>query len=200
MFDLATRLENMQQATKECLDGLLNLQQEGAKDEMQSTAVVNNTPSAAGDTSRRLTDTFELLEKILLDSTLDMETVFWPQGVNSVFNTTIKNSRCLQQKLFLAPQRYGQMSPVISPLLMKASVCGRLPFFLQRAPDRIVESGDQGNQRMVSRLFVQSSRSCASIREGAAMKGHGTWLSVCLTLGTVTQERRSPDYNTLNAG
>ncbi|KAK4952786.1 hypothetical protein LTR10_009594 [Elasticomyces elasticus] len=125
-----------------------------------------------------------------------METVFWSQSVNSVFNTTIKNSRCLQQKLFLELQQasqqgqQSQQSPVINPLLMKAS----------RAPDRIFGSGDQGNQRLVSRFFMQSSRSCTSVREHAAMKKHGTWLSLCLTLGTVIQGKRSPDYNILDAG
>ncbi|KAK3653081.1 hypothetical protein LTR22_011319 [Elasticomyces elasticus] len=173
--ELAVRLNNMQRATKECLDGLENLQQEGAKDVMQSTAIVNNPSSAAGDAGRRLTGTFELLENILLDPNLDMETVFWSQGVNSVFNTTIKNSRYLQQKLFLEPQQASQQGPVINPLLMKASVCGRLPFFLQRAPDRIVGSGDQGSV-------------------------DGTWLSLCLTLGTVIQGRRSLDYNILDTG
>ncbi|KAK5683618.1 hypothetical protein LTS10_005151 [Elasticomyces elasticus] len=200
MPDLAARLGNVQRATKECLDGLVDLHQESAENAMQSTAAVNDTPSAAGDAGERLTGTFELLEKILLDPNLDMETVFWTQGVNRVFNTTIKNSRYLQQKLFLEPQQASQQGSVINPLLMKASVCGRLPFFLQRAPDRIVGSGDQGNQRLVSRLFMQSSKSCASVRERAAMKGHGTWLSLCLTLGTVIQGRRSPDYDILDAG
>ncbi|KAK5713976.1 hypothetical protein LTR15_010882 [Elasticomyces elasticus] len=217
MPDLAARLDNMQQATKECLDGLVNLQREGAEDVMQSTAsrsfsldvltdsaelfaVADNSPASASDAGGHLTGTFELLEEILLDPDLNMETVFWAQGVNIVFNTTIKNSRCLQQKLFLEPQQAGLESPVINPLLMKASVGGRLPFFLQRAPDRIVGSGGQGNQRLVSMFFMQSSRSCASIRERAAMKAHGTWLSLCLTLGTGIQGRISPDYNILDAG
>ncbi|KAK5746896.1 hypothetical protein LTR17_000527 [Elasticomyces elasticus] len=77
MFDLAARLENMQQATKKCLDGLLNMQQEGAKDVMQSTAAADNTPNPAGDAGGRLIGTSELLEKILLDPNLNMETVFW---------------------------------------------------------------------------------------------------------------------------
>ncbi|KAK3618560.1 hypothetical protein LTR56_024552 [Elasticomyces elasticus] len=63
MPDLTARLDNMQQATKECLDVLVNLQREGAEDVMQSTAAVNDTPSAAGDAGGRLTGTFELLEK-----------------------------------------------------------------------------------------------------------------------------------------
>ncbi|KAK5713984.1 hypothetical protein LTR15_010890 [Elasticomyces elasticus] len=81
-------------------------------------------PRSVLDAGSRLTNTFELLEQVLLHT--DMETIFFAQHVNGAFKTTIKNSRQLQQKLyFIAGEAEGQ--PLLNPLLVKKSVMERLP-------------------------------------------------------------------------
>ncbi|KAK3653082.1 hypothetical protein LTR22_011320 [Elasticomyces elasticus] len=96
------------------------------------------SPSSAvsieqSDAGRRLTNTYELLEMILLHQELPMETVFWSQGVNRQFRDTIATSKHLQQKLFLLPDRDPERVsdlPMVNPLFTKQSVVGRLPFFM----------------------------------------------------------------------
>ena len=83
------------------------------------------------DAGTRLTTTFELLEQILMQ--LPIETVLFAQRVSQCFRSTIKNSRALQQKLFLAPVSAGHTNdePQLNPLLTKRSVVSRLPLFLR---------------------------------------------------------------------
>ncbi|KAK3628448.1 hypothetical protein LTR56_018603 [Elasticomyces elasticus] len=107
----------------------------------------------------RLTETFELLEKILLATSRD--TVAAAQGVNKYFRSLIKNSKALRKKLSVpnagirlttnteilenilinAPmetcklffKQTDKAAPLLNPLLTKDSIRTRLPFFLQTA-------------------------------------------------------------------
>ncbi|KAK5746906.1 hypothetical protein LTR17_000537 [Elasticomyces elasticus] len=81
------------------------------------------------DAGQRLTNTYELLEQILLHT--DMATVFFAQRVNTSFQDTINNSRVLQQKLFFAPlpANGSYQEAQLNPLLVKKEVLERLPFF-----------------------------------------------------------------------
>ncbi|KAK5713973.1 hypothetical protein LTR15_010879 [Elasticomyces elasticus] len=98
------------------------------------------------DAGARLTDTYELLEMILLDDDLPMEIVFFAQRVNKQFRSLIANSNGLQQKLFLQPialpdgqsdHRYvapgGEVR--LNPLFAKKCVYESLPVFITKSLD-----------------------------------------------------------------
>ncbi|KAK5729666.1 hypothetical protein LTR17_011743 [Elasticomyces elasticus] len=84
-------------------------------------------PTPIPNAGTRLTQTYELLQEILL--MLPMEDVLLAQRVNKTFRSTITNSMPLQQKLFLAPLPAQPERPPINPLLLKPSVLLRLPLF-----------------------------------------------------------------------
>ncbi|KAK5683609.1 hypothetical protein LTS10_005142 [Elasticomyces elasticus] len=109
-----------QKATTRSIDKLVQVQE-------AAIAVQNPTaPRPVLDAGSRLTNTFELLEQVLLN--VDMETAFFAQRVNRSFNSTIQNSRLLQQKLYFLPAEDDGL-PVLNPLLVKKSVMDKLPLW-----------------------------------------------------------------------
>ncbi|KAK3625020.1 hypothetical protein LTR56_020664 [Elasticomyces elasticus] len=92
------------------------------------------TTETASNAGIRLTDTYELLEMILLQ--LPMDTLLFAQRVNKLFQSKITNSKLLQQKLFFAPlpaSAAGQ-EPQVNPLLSNAT---RLSLYYCPATSRV---------------------------------------------------------------
>ncbi|KAK4952598.1 hypothetical protein LTR10_009404 [Elasticomyces elasticus] len=111
-----SELVGIQHTTATALERLVSLQEP----ELPPPAPVPNAGT-------RLTQTYELLQEILL--MLPMEDVLLAQRVNKTFISTITNSTPLQQKLFLTPLPAQPERPPIKPLLLKPSVLLRLPLF-----------------------------------------------------------------------
>ncbi|KAK5683529.1 hypothetical protein LTS10_005062 [Elasticomyces elasticus] len=111
-----SELVGIQHATATALNRLVSLQE-----------LKLPPPAPVPNAGTRLTQTYELLQEILL--MLPMEDVLLAQRVNKPFRSTITNSLPLQQKLFLAPLPAQPERPPINPLLLKPSVLLRLPLF-----------------------------------------------------------------------
>ncbi|KAK4896062.1 hypothetical protein LTR27_005919 [Elasticomyces elasticus] len=130
----------------------------------KETNAAHDDPEPTSDAGVRLTDTYELLEMILLDDDLPMETVFFAQRVNTQFRDTIANSKGLQQKLFLQPMDLKPMgvssvkgridydAPArevrLNPLFVKKSVYESLPMFVTRSLKQLTDRNDKGTQRL----------------------------------------------------
>ncbi|KAK3619159.1 hypothetical protein LTR56_024214 [Elasticomyces elasticus] len=106
----------------------------------EDTTTTPEEQDSTEDAGPRLANTYELLEKILLDDTLPMETVFFAQRVNKQFRSLIGRSKGLQQKLFLQPidfhpnpasRKYVPLDGEvrINPLFAKKAVYENLPLF-----------------------------------------------------------------------
>ncbi|KAK3618556.1 hypothetical protein LTR56_024548 [Elasticomyces elasticus] len=124
----------------------------------------HDDPEPTSDAGVRLTDTYELLEMILLDDDLPMETVFFAQRVNKQFHSLIARSKGLQQKLFLQPMDLKPMdvssvkgsinydAPArevrLNPLFAKESVYESLPMFVTRSLKELTDRNDKGTQRL----------------------------------------------------
>ncbi|KAK5685628.1 hypothetical protein LTR17_027052 [Elasticomyces elasticus] len=112
------------------------------------------------DSGKRLTETFELLEHVLL--ILPVKDVLFAQRVNRTFQSTIANSKGLQQRLFLVPvpAPFGQYpQPTFNPLLLKYSTVGdrslRLINCLRRTPkEQHLLHLEQSSSRFTSSLFT----------------------------------------------
>ncbi|KAK5683617.1 hypothetical protein LTS10_005150 [Elasticomyces elasticus] len=143
----------------------------------QQASPSNTVWSEPSDAGRRLTNTYELLEMILLHKDLPMETVFWSQTVNRQFRDTIATSRHLQQKLFLLPERdfegVGGL-PMLNPLFTKQVIVGHLPFFVTP------KTGQWPYTH--SRKYVRLEAQCPKVypateAPGNAMRGRGPFVS-----------------------
>ncbi|KAK4905866.1 hypothetical protein LTR49_024912 [Elasticomyces elasticus] len=103
-------------------------------------------PSAALGAGTRLVGTFELLEQILMDGAIDMQTVLLAQRVNKTFVATVANSLPLQRKLFFTPQPHKSDVPTLNRLLTVSSVLSHLPFW--------AGSDNQGKQGLETRAHL----------------------------------------------
>ncbi|KAK4896104.1 hypothetical protein LTR27_005961 [Elasticomyces elasticus] len=113
---------------------------------MTSDVVLNPVAQVIG--------TFELLEQILLDDRVSMQTVLLAQRVNTAFLATITNSQALQRKLFFSPQSVTSPHhdrPTLNHLLIQKSVLHHLPLWLRRNSESVFESRSQlaGEQHLV---------------------------------------------------
>ena len=160
-------------------------------------SVVEPKPSPL-DAGTRLTATFELLEQVLLH--VPMETVLFSQRVSQCFRSTIKNSRALQQKLFLAPvsAKHTNDMPQLNPLLTKISVASRLPLFLRstglssfityhgsnrESPLRTkaIWTNRDSDAGYLIRWQLQQSSRYAFGAKAPVVFGAGSWRDMCLT-------------------
>ncbi|KAK5746938.1 hypothetical protein LTR17_000569 [Elasticomyces elasticus] len=102
----------------------------------QNTGVLDRIPpNVVLSPFARVIGTFELLEQILLDDEVSMQTVLFAQRVNTTFLATITNSKSLQRKLFFAPPSgtaSHQGRPILNGLLVKKSVLDHLPLWLRK--------------------------------------------------------------------
>ncbi|KAK5713961.1 hypothetical protein LTR15_010867 [Elasticomyces elasticus] len=96
------------------------------------------TTELTASAGRRLTNTYELLEMILLN--LPMDTLLFSQRVNRNFCSIIANSKTLQQKLFFAPLPEGSPDQEyrVNPILSRVS---QLPLYYCPAAERLRYSG-----------------------------------------------------------
>ncbi|KAK5683621.1 hypothetical protein LTS10_005154 [Elasticomyces elasticus] len=106
----------------------------------EDTTTTPEEQHSTKDAGTRLTNTYELLEQILLDNDLPMETVFFAQRVNKQFRSLIRRSKGLQQKLFLQPidfpinpafRKYVPLDGEVrlNPLFTRKAVYENLPLF-----------------------------------------------------------------------
>ncbi|KAK4971320.1 hypothetical protein LTR42_007046 [Elasticomyces elasticus] len=130
------QLGSAQNTRTDSIDKLLSVRQapqdSGQPAETQeSTTAAESYPAAPPiqPAGSRLTNTFELLEQILLHT--NMETALFAQRVNKSFRDTIKNSRLLQQKLYFLPIDGDNGVLRLNPLLTKYAVLDRLPLWLE---------------------------------------------------------------------
>ncbi|KAK5746893.1 hypothetical protein LTR17_000524 [Elasticomyces elasticus] len=106
----------------------------------EDTTTAPEVRHSTNDAGSRLTNTYELLEQILLDNDLPMEAVFFAQRVNKQFRSLIGRSKGLQQKLFLEPidfpvnpafRKYVPLDGEVrlNPLFNRKAVYENLPLF-----------------------------------------------------------------------
>ncbi|KAK3619147.1 hypothetical protein LTR56_024202 [Elasticomyces elasticus] len=100
-----------------------------AETQESTTAAESQATPPSQSAGSRLTNTFELLEQVLLHT--NMETALFAQRVNKSFRDTIKNSRLLQQKLYFLPIDGENGALRFNPLLTKYAVLDRLPLWLE---------------------------------------------------------------------
>ncbi|KAK4903517.1 hypothetical protein LTR49_026858 [Elasticomyces elasticus] len=151
-----------QAAIAHSISELMDVQKEALEAQKENTKSLDKLlavqekrpPSPVHNAGRRLTDTYELLEKILLDEDVSMATLLFAQCVNKQFCSLIARSKGLQQKLFFAPLdaslQYESASadedldrldlPVMNPLLIRPSVLERIPLFYDPSTRKLKHS------------------------------------------------------------
>ncbi|KAK5745805.1 hypothetical protein LTR17_001307 [Elasticomyces elasticus] len=180
------------------------------------------TPDVVLNPVAQVIGTFELLEQILLDDGISMQTVLLAQRVNTTFLAIITKSMPLQRKLFLAPQPNMGFSgvPSLNPLL--ENVLGNLPLWLNPETKAITRMAHQATahhislEKMETRNLGQaqdgdSSRTGAQLHyvqgtmssrdNSVGILGHGSWERMllsqppcaCLFMSDRFSSRRSRD-------
>ncbi|KAK5683581.1 hypothetical protein LTS10_005114 [Elasticomyces elasticus] len=131
-------LVKAQSANRQALDG-------------RAMQLKTGSTSSAG---RRLTDTYELLEMILLN--LPMDTLLFSQRVSRNFCSVIANSKVLQQKLFFAPLPAGCLDQEyrVNSILSRVS---QLPLYYCPAAKGLRYSGS--SERLSIYLTKPTSKS-----------------------------------------
>ncbi|KAK5683622.1 hypothetical protein LTS10_005155 [Elasticomyces elasticus] len=128
----------------------------------------------AKDSGKRLTDIVELLEMILLNEDLPMQTVLLAQRVNKHFCDTSAESIGLQEKLFFRHVSFASDHDAIdcarevrlNPLFAKKSVYERFPMFVTRDLKRFTTRDDGDTLR----LHVQQPMlDCSQVRPCVAL-------------------------------
>ncbi|KAK5746935.1 hypothetical protein LTR17_000566 [Elasticomyces elasticus] len=119
-------LVKSQSETNNNISDLVKAQSANKALDGQAKQLMIETTSNAGT---RLTNTYELLEMILLR--LPVDTLLLSQRVNKQFQSTIANSKPLQQKLFFAPLPTSAVyrEPRVNPMFSRLSLCAALPLY-----------------------------------------------------------------------
>ncbi|KAK4896074.1 hypothetical protein LTR27_005931 [Elasticomyces elasticus] len=147
LTDSILELVSAQKETTQCVKELVAVQREAISSRDNPSSSVRTL-----DAGSRLTNTYESLEKILLDA--DMRTVLLAQRVSKTFGATINNSRKLQQKLYFMLAE-NESAPQLNPLLIEPSVVGRLPLWMH-TPRRLAYcSGAKRVSLSVGPLLMQ---------------------------------------------
>ncbi|KAK5745761.1 hypothetical protein LTR17_001263 [Elasticomyces elasticus] len=164
--------------------------------EAKDGKATRNAEVTTKDAGTRLTNTYELLEQILLDADLPMETVFFAQRVNKQFHSLIRRSKGLQQKLFLQPidfpenpasRRYVPLDGEIhiNPLFSKRAVYESLPMFLAESHRRLTNDNDGTDRLEVLKPRIYTNTSSIHGHKYAVLDmKYGTQTIVSKTLST----------------
>ncbi|KAK5713959.1 hypothetical protein LTR15_010865 [Elasticomyces elasticus] len=167
-----------------------------AEERRDHTTSENEKEQSTGDLRRIIPDvvlrpsalvigTFELLEQILLDDQVSMQTVLLAQRVNTAFLATITNSQALQRKLFFSPQSITNSHhdrPTLNHLLIQKSVLHHLPLWLRRNSESLFESRSQlaGEQHLVLRNLEVCEMATADISNAKLSGGRLHYLTADL--------------------
>ncbi|KAK4952804.1 hypothetical protein LTR10_009612 [Elasticomyces elasticus] len=122
----------------------------GNEKEQNTNHLRHITPDVVLNPVAQVIGTFELLEQILLNDGISMQTLLLSQRVNTTFLAIITKSMPLQRKLFLAPQPNMGLSgvPSLNPLLEK--VLGSLPLWFNPETKHITRTAHQATAYHIS--------------------------------------------------
>ncbi|KAK3628452.1 hypothetical protein LTR56_018607 [Elasticomyces elasticus] len=148
------------------------------------------TPHAVLGPGTRLIGTFELLEQILMDNAVDMQTVLLAQRVNRAFFGTIANSKHVQSKLFFTSPsgtNWTVGAPILNPLLISSQVLRYLPLWLGKEESERYKNpefehrGHKAGDHHISFEEVKiQSIVTTSIRSPTVTKGPAHYLEISL--------------------